>query len=218
MIDFSAIINAIKNNIGFDFNISDWDAEEKIEKDFKKKYGYLFKVKMDEYHYVDGEEGDTGYTECVAFINGQDVITYQSVNKGGDDYEVNVNMHALLQQEPNMVTDLIQRMLACAEPKNDIQFYPAQKIKAIVVDGQLAYDYNNMVIIVKTEDDLSKYGYFYILGKAAVLLDEYKTEYGYKIPFDHNMQTNSVRESWSSEDAFWGDRPRTIAMIKKEVE
>ena len=47
MIDFSAIIDAIKKNIGFDFHISDWDAEEKIEKYFEKKYGYLFKVKMD---------------------------------------------------------------------------------------------------------------------------------------------------------------------------
>jgi hypothetical protein len=215
MIDFSAIINAIKYKIGFDFNL-DWDAEEKIEKYFEQKYGYLFKLKIDDYKYGDGEEGDTSYLECVACINGEDVITYQHINMGGDRYETNLNMPVLLQQEPNMVLDLMQQMMACLNIENEIQFYPHKKISATVVDGTLSYDYNKCAVNIETNEDLSKYGYFVLLGKAVVMTNEYKTETGYTIPFNHNMSPKEVFQGYSSEDYFWGERPRTIAMIKKE--
>jgi hypothetical protein len=206
MINFSAIIKAIKYKIGFDFNL-DCDAEEKIEKYFEQKYGYLFKEKIDKYKYVDGEEGDTSYTECVAFINGEDVITYQHINMAGDRYETNLNMPVLLQQEPNMVLNLMQQMLACLEMENEIQFYPQESLVPIVVDGNLSYDYSKCVVNIETKEDLSKYGYFFLLGKAVVMTDEYKTETGYTIPFNHNMPPKEVFQGYSSEDAFWGDRP-----------
>jgi hypothetical protein len=215
MIDFADIINAIKKKIGFDFNL-DWHSEEKIEKYFEQKYGYLFKLKVDDYKYVDGEEGDTSYTEWVAFIDGKDVITYQHINMGGDRYETNLNMPVLLQQEPKMVLDLMQQMMACLEIENDIQFYPHKKISAIVVDGTLSYDYNKGVVNIETNEDLSNYGYFFLIGKAVVMTNEYKTETGYTIPINHNMPEKQVFQGYSSEDYFWGAQTRTIAMIKKE--
>lgn len=196
------------------YNLYGCNINDSHEREFNENFGHIFIENNDAYIYdfVDGEEGDSRYSEFGHTVDGIYTVTYQESILPGDNIDYNFNFEYINNVCPEL-KDWIIVNFHNVPNTNNICYYPIfrKDIKCIRGEAIAVFSPNNLRYSITTEENLSQYGYICIGREAFVAGDKNNGVYTLA------KRGKSMQHGYASAAAFWENRPQTIYLPKDIV-
>lgn len=193
------------------FNLHNSSTTTILEKEFSDKFGNLFIENNDAYvfDYVDGEEGDSRYSEFGHTVDGIYTVTYQETILPGDNIDYNFNFEYINKVCPELKEWIIVNFHKIPNT-NNICYYPIfrKDMQGIRGEAIAVFDIKTLRYSITTTENLSQYGYICIGGEAFVAGDKNNGVYTLA------KRGKSMQHGYASAAAFWENRPQTIYIPK----
>lgn len=198
-------------NLLIAYNLDSPKITNSHEREFNEKFGHIF-IENDAayiFDYVDGEEGDSKYSEFGHTVDGVYTVTYQESVLPGDRIDYNFNFEYINKVCPDLKEWIITNFNQVPN-HNGICYYPIfrKDINGIVGDAVAVVDMRTYLYSITTTENLSQYGYVCIGGQA-FLIDNANN--GVYTLAKHGK---SMQQGYASAEAFWENRPQTIYLPK----